>query len=199
MDSKLDKKSIGAGVLLLLNAILWFVQVCWAYVIQDGGFWGVGGMIQNLLTNELTDLSTILFLVAVIVAAITLFTRKRVAAVIGLLILAGYYIYALIPNISDEVIKLIVPACRILGILFAAIAIGQAADSGVGKVLRALVVIFMLGWLLVGIVLNIVDNAFASMALPVVAILIARNVMLALGVILAALSATEKKAGAHWA
>lgn len=199
MTKKLDAKAIGAGVLLLLNVVLWFVQTGLSYAIADGGFWGIGGLIQNY-TVVLAEPANFLFLLAVLVAAITLLTRKPIAAVIGLLLMAAGLAYVLVPDISPDVTKWIDSGCRVLGIVFVAIAVALADKPGAHKVVCGIAVTLVLAWWLIGIVLNILGDVYTAMPLPVTAVYITRGVLMAAGLILAACALTEKQPkGAHWA
>lgn len=198
--NKLDGKAIGAGLLLLLNIVLWFVQTGLDYAIADGGFWGVGGIIQNY-TVLLAEPSNWMFLLAMLIAAIMLFTRKRAAVIIGLLVLAGYLAYALIPNISGEVMDWLNFACRVAAIVFAVLAVALSSDDGVAhKIAGGLAIVLIVAWLILTVILGITGGTFASMDIIVAAVYILRCVALAVGVALAAKTLMEKKpAGAHWA
>ena len=189
---RLDSKAVGAGVLLLLNMVLWFVQTGLSYAIADGGFWGVGGMVQNF-TVVLSEPEVFLFLLALLVAAITLLTRKRAAAIVGLLVLAAYFAYALMPGFSSDITVWLAPACRVLGIVFVAIAIACSNSAeGAHKVVCGIAVTLVLAAWLLGIVFNIIDGSLAGSAFPVMAVSLLRGLLLSGGLVLAALTLTEK-------
>lgn len=201
MDAgKLDGKAVGAGLLFLFNVLLWFVQVIVDYVIAGGGSWEMGGIIQNVMA-VIVEPTNWMFLLVTLIAAITLLTRKRAAAIIGLLVLAGYFVYLLIPRISGEVMDWLDTACRIAGIVFAAIALAASGEDSTGhKVVGGLAIILIAAWWVLSTVLGIMDGTYASMDIIVAAIQILRRVLFALAVVLAAKALLEKKpAGAHFA
>ena len=197
MTKKLDGKATVAGALLLLNAVLWFVQRGLDYAIADGGSWGVGGIVQNY-TVVLAEPINFLFVLAMFIAAITLLTRNRIAAVLGLIVLAAYFVYSMYPwdmfTLHLDVIALV------LAILCTAIAV--AVSGGESKVMPWVATILIVVFAVLHVVGRIINGGYdyGFAGLPVTVIYGLRYFLLALGLLVAARVGSEKKPeGAHWA
>lgn len=189
---RLNGKIIAAGVLLLLNAILWFVQIGLDYAIADQGFWGVGGLIQNY-TVVLAELPNALFLLAEIVASILLLTRKRCCAVAAMLVLAAYFAFLLVPELSGGVPEWIDLACRVLGLVFAAIALACAGSDAAGvQTVAFLAIVGTVAWWCLSTFFNVTGGVYAAMALPVAAVYVVRGLMYLAAIICAVLAQPVK-------
>ena len=198
MDAKkLDYKAAIAGALLLLNVVLWFVQNCVDYAIADGGFWGVGGIVQNL-TVVLAEPMNWLFLLAMVIAGILLLTRRRVAAVIGLFVLVAYFVYSMKPwdmfALKFDTIALV------LAIALTAVVVG--ASDGKSKSVRWMAIIPIIVFAILHVVARIINGGYdyGFAGLPTTVIYALRYLLLDAALILTACAGVEKKPkGAHWA
>ena len=195
---KLDRKATVAGGFLLLNLVLWVVQIGVDYAIKDGGFWGVGGIVQNY-TVVLSQPASVLYLLAMLVGGILLLTRRPMPAVVGLGVLALYYIYSLFGDGFGITVNTLAVLFLVAGIFLAAVAIFNPGASS-NKLVRITAVVLIGGYWVINLAFNMTSGRFADNALLVNVLVITRGVLVVAGLIVAALAKPEAPAagGAHW-
>ena len=170
MLKKLDKKALIAGVLLLLNVRLWLVTV---------GF----GSATELLTNAMADNSIILPVIAILIAGLALVIRRRLIAVIGLIVLAVYYATVAFPAITGSNFDWVKEVCLFVAIVLAAICIFFGDnDSMIFQILRGLAIAGVIIWWFFTYLPGIAEDVYVAMDKIEGVILVIRNDLLALGV-----------------
>ena len=180
MNSKtLDKKALIAGVLLLVSVRLWLVPI------------SLGGGSASL-TNIIADPSSAMLAGAVAIAGITLLFRKRIIAVIGLIVLAAYFAYTLVTGNAFETLAWVKEVCFIAGIILAAIGIFFAdSDNAFIQILRGLAIAAFIAWWFFTYLPGIAEDTYASMETLEAIIGMLRNDLLVIGLSLAAASTFE--------
>ena len=182
MLKKLDKKALIAGVLLLLNVRLWLVTA---------GF----GSATELLTNIMADKSIILPVIFTLICGLALVIRRRIIAVIGLVIFAVYYATVAFPAITGSNFDWVKEVCLFVAVVLAAVCIFFADnDSMVFQILRGLAIAGVVIWWFFTYLPGIAEDVYVSMDKLEGTILIIRNDLLALGLGLAAAVKFEEDA-----
>ena len=174
MLKKLDKKALIAGVLLLLNVRLWLITA---------GF----GSATELLTSIIADNSIILPVAAALIAGILVVIRRRIIAVIGLAVLAVYYLIATIPTITGSNFDWVKEICLVVAIALAAVCIFFGDNDGmVFQILRGIAIAGVIIWWYFTYLPGIAEDVYVAMDKLEATILIIRNDLLALAVAFAA-------------
>ena len=180
MNKVLDKKALIGGILLLISARLWLIPISMTGATTS-------------LTNIIADPGAALFAAAVAIAGVTLMTRKRIIAVIGLVILAVYYAYALFTN-PDTFANLswVKDVCRLAAIVLAAVCIFFADNDGViFQILRGLAIAFVVIWWFFTYLPNVAEDIYTSMDTLEAVIAIIGDDLFMIGLGLAAASTFE--------
>ena len=170
MLKKLDKKALIAGVLLLLNVRLWLVTA---------GF----GSATELLTSIMADTNVVLPVIAILIAGLALVIRRRIVAVIGLIIFAVIYAVITLPTITGSNFDWVKEVCLLLAIILAAVCIFFGDNNTmVFNILRGLAVAGVIIWWYFTYLPGIAEDVYVSMDKVEALITILRNDLLALGV-----------------